>query len=281
MRRASFVTRPPYSCTEHHSCIATLMTEEAQNEPQEPDPDVQASALVDPADDHGLRNIGLWVTIPWLVGTVLYVVFKWQAFVALEPNSLGDFLAGAFAPLAFLWLVLGFLQQGKELRFSGRALTLQSVELANSVAQQAALVRVTRDQLSLENSVIARQEAELQRSAQPLLRFKPGASYPGDAGLRNFDFTLSNVGKKCTDLFVFFDDMEDGTEFAMLDTGKSVSVTRQFPSMGYVSFVVTVSYMDDRMMSGHREWRVERTVETWTTTPVIDAEVVSVGAKIS
>lgn len=49
--------------------------------------------------------------------------------VLLPSNELGDFLAGAFAPLAFLFLILGYKQQGQELK-------LQAQELANLVAEQ-------------------------------------------------------------------------------------------------------------------------------------------------
>lgn len=44
-------------------------------------------------------------------------------------NELGDFLAGSFSPLAFLWLVLGYLQQQEELQQNTEALRLQAAEL--------------------------------------------------------------------------------------------------------------------------------------------------------
>lgn len=34
----------------------------------------------------------------------------------MELNEVGDYLAGAFSPLAFLWLVIGYLMQNKELK---------------------------------------------------------------------------------------------------------------------------------------------------------------------
>jgi len=49
--------------------------------------------------------------------------------VMLSSNELGDFLAGSFAPLAFLFLYLGYKQQGKELRQNTRALNIQAAEL--------------------------------------------------------------------------------------------------------------------------------------------------------
>ena len=47
---------------------------------------------------------------------------------SLSLNNLGDYLAGVFSPLAFLWLVLGYRQQAKELR-------LQAKELKNTVRE--------------------------------------------------------------------------------------------------------------------------------------------------
>ena len=52
-----------------------------------------------------------------------------SSVLAMHPNEWGDFLAGTFAPLAFLWLVLGYLQQGQALRQNTEALKLQAHEL--------------------------------------------------------------------------------------------------------------------------------------------------------
>jgi hypothetical protein len=58
-------------------------------------------------------------------------------------NEWGDFFAGASAPLAFLWLVIGYFQQGDELSQNTKALEqqekalqLQVDELRQSVEQQ-------------------------------------------------------------------------------------------------------------------------------------------------
>ena len=44
-------------------------------------------------------------------------------------NELGDFLAGALTPVAFIWLVYGYLVQGDELRLQREELRLQHDEL--------------------------------------------------------------------------------------------------------------------------------------------------------
>ena len=64
---------------------------------------------------HLRTKVGFWISGGWLFVALLYVYFRWTAFCGLEPNEHGDFFAGLFAPLAFLWLVIGFIQQGEEL----------------------------------------------------------------------------------------------------------------------------------------------------------------------
>jgi len=58
-----------------------------------------------------------WATDAWVFLIGLNV--GWQGPIRvwnLPPNELGDFLAGAFAPLAFLWIVVGYLMQSAELK---------------------------------------------------------------------------------------------------------------------------------------------------------------------
>lgn len=50
----------------------------------------------------------------------------------MTANEIGDFLAGAFAPLAFLWLAFAFFFQSQELR-----LQREELELSRQVAEEA------------------------------------------------------------------------------------------------------------------------------------------------
>jgi hypothetical protein len=87
------------------------------------------------------------------------VYWKRTTLPGLELNAIGDFLAGVFGPIAFLWLVLGYIQQGRELKLSSEALHLQAQELKNSVEQQKEMVDITRLQVNseLDNLRIARE----------------------------------------------------------------------------------------------------------------------------
>ncbi|WP_122613978.1 hypothetical protein [Pseudomonas viridiflava] len=83
----------------------------------------------------------------YLLAIGLTVLLDLQSLRQLTFNELGDFLAGAFGPIAFLWLVLGFLQQGRELKLSTDALRLQAEELRNSVEQQTRMADAAVQQI--------------------------------------------------------------------------------------------------------------------------------------
>ena len=72
---------------------------------------------------------------------------------------LGNFLEGAFAPLAFLWLVIGYFLQQKELEQNTDALRSQAVAISRS-AEQA----VIQSENLAASEIHARQEAFLQIS---------------------------------------------------------------------------------------------------------------------
>jgi hypothetical protein len=74
---------------------------------------------------------GLGLTGTWIVLAVVYIelTFGWRGFVHLSASDLGNFLEGAFAPLAFLWLVIGYFLQKKELEHNTEALRAQAFAL--------------------------------------------------------------------------------------------------------------------------------------------------------
>jgi hypothetical protein len=61
--------------------------------------------------------LGLAVTVVWIAGSVFYVarVTETSPSQNFGLEAVGTFLEGAFAPLAFLWLVLGLFIQQREL----------------------------------------------------------------------------------------------------------------------------------------------------------------------
>lgn len=131
-------------------------------------------------------------------------LFYWSSTksVDIKPNEWGDFFAGVFAPLAFLWLVLGYMQQGEELRLSTQALRLQAEELKNSVEQQRELVEVTRMQLQGERDALEYERLRREAEVKPGLILSPsGGTFRGD-GKSTYAFTLANVGNAATALLL-------------------------------------------------------------------------------
>lgn len=94
-----------------------------------------AAILDDKRERRRLPLIGLVLTALYLVGLVVYLAAQGQNPADLRLNELGDFLGGVSSPLAFLWLVLGFFQQSREIRLSSQALHLQAAEMKRSVEE--------------------------------------------------------------------------------------------------------------------------------------------------
>lgn len=98
----------------------------------------------DPRERRRLPLIGLGLSGLYVAGLVVYLVVQGQNPAELRLNELGDFLGGVSSPLAFLWLVLGFFQQSREIRLSSKALRLQADEMRRSVDEHRRLAEGPR-----------------------------------------------------------------------------------------------------------------------------------------
>ncbi|CAM4093920.1 hypothetical protein [Acinetobacter pragensis] len=88
---------------------------------------------------------------------------------ALEANALGDFLAGTFSPLAFLFLILGYLQNNKNLSQNTEAISQQAIALkqqAVSLQQQAKSLETQIAELKISNEAYQRQVDEMEKSVE-------------------------------------------------------------------------------------------------------------------
>lgn len=114
-------------------------------------------------------RFGVIITCLWCVAWFIIAWWSGDADRSAMPlNAWGDFLSGVVAPLAFLWLILGYLQQGEELKLNTRALERQERELARTAEETAALVRETvRSAQAMESlaQAAATQAEQAQRQA--------------------------------------------------------------------------------------------------------------------
>ena len=101
-----------------------------------------------------LPLIGLALSVLYVAGVALYLFIQGQNPADLRLNELGDFLGGVSSPLAFLWLVLGFFQQSREIRLSGKALQLQAQEMKRSVDEHRRLAGGAGERRALMPTVL-------------------------------------------------------------------------------------------------------------------------------
>lgn len=146
--------------------------------------------------------------------TIIYIgiildFMDFQIFKELHLNEKGDFLAGVFSPLAFLWLVFGYLQQGQELKQNTLALNHQYQELANNVEQQRLLVRATQAELELSKNKDTRQQNLETINAQPFFHFDdmkitPIPVNPDGTSMGILEFTcfLKNSRSTCREISI-------------------------------------------------------------------------------
>ena len=146
-------------------------------------------------------KIGIRITAGYLLVLAIYAIVQRGPMLDMEPNEFGDFLAGVASPLAFLWLVLGYLQQGEELTQNTLALRLQVQELRESVEQQRALVEATNRQHAFDLSRTEKERRASFHAAQPL--FEAYANWEKESPEAViFKFTLKNVGERSTQVSV-------------------------------------------------------------------------------
>lgn len=138
--------------------------------------------------------IGVTITCIWFLGIYRFCFLNGYKLPE-SLNELGDFLAGIFAPVAFFWLILGYMQQGKQLdqntkalEQQERALQLQIEEMKESVKQQAELAEIQKKQFGAMNE-----------SVKPILVIKDSqytyfSSDEGSDFLVNVKFRLTNFG---------------------------------------------------------------------------------------
>jgi len=100
--------------------------------------------------------LGLGITTAWMGAGLYYlsVVVGWNNFVLLPTADIGSFFEGAFAPLAFLWLVIGHFLQQKEITANTRAISMQErstrrMELHSRRDSYFKLLSLVQDQLGV------------------------------------------------------------------------------------------------------------------------------------
>ena len=150
------------------------------------------------------RSLEWWIahlTALYVGGAILIMGSRFDELIKLKLNEVGDLSAGVFGPVAFLWLVLGYVQQGRELKVSSDSLVRQASELGRNVQQQIRIVELQERQLESQAEASVRQEMQFRLMVEPNFQL-----YATSGGFRNGacyrDFSLCNIGADSQKLVV-------------------------------------------------------------------------------
>lgn len=148
------------------------------------------------------------ITVLYVSGFILFVICK-NAGLPNALNEWGDFLGGVFGPLAFLWLVLGFFQQGEELKQNTKALKLQADELKNSVEQQRSLVEETKKQVATTQAVFEEEKKRQLKEREPDFKISYAGYYSANPSQFDLSFSIINLGCTATNVHWYFLNREE------------------------------------------------------------------------
>ena len=106
--------------------------------------------------------IGIFLTIGVLFVSLLVLASRWQEFSGIKPTEYGGTLAGLAGTVALIWLVVGYSQQGEDLKANTAALKQQEAELRAQAKQLAEMIRIASIQAeAIQKSMeAARQHTE-------------------------------------------------------------------------------------------------------------------------
>lgn len=151
---------------------------------------------------------GLTVSSCWLIILSVYISgsIGWRNIGSAPIETLGNFLEGAFAPLAFLWLVIGYFLQQKELSQNTAAIIMQHTEIQKS-AEQAVIqaVAIQASELHARRESFLRVAESVKQQLGALLGFlyisSQGTSGNGHVSSERLSALWSNMGRNDPEVF--------------------------------------------------------------------------------
>lgn len=198
-------------------------------------------------DDNKLVAFGLTITIPYLLWAANLVFFKeYSKFKALGLNELGDLLAGIFGPLAFLWLVIGYMQQGRELRF-------QIEELKNSVKYQGELADAAWAQINDSRK-------QIKRNARPIFAIENVSSSGGPHGLV-LSISFSNHGHTARNVQFIIDrsiKIDPENLYSVTPNSTYKILVKPLIESDLVGQTIKVTYIDSMDSNGVMFWEIKK-----------------------
>jgi hypothetical protein len=193
------------------------------------------------------ENLKYCVTYTWIAGCVLFLFLNFERLVKLELNSVGDMLAGMFAPLAMYWIIEAYRQQQKDLSYNRKSLDLQIEELQNSVEATRDMAGSAQQELkiSTERHDMAKRADDL--GTTPYFSFKIRSSEQGEEGKLKFRIEVYSEpwhGSVMDIAEAVNDSTEDYVDIKSIDTVNSVQKAGNDLYWGQLSIVLMPMFPD-------------------------------------
>lgn len=206
---------------------------------------------------------GIVATLGWLTFLAIIIANKWNSFLSMPLNEVGDFLAGAFAPIAFLWLVIGYFQQGDELKLNTQALLAQEEEMAELVKQYARQAAASETLAEITRHSKEEEKQRMIQAAKPDIKFTGGSF-----GSNSANISFVNSGGCITNISI-----ESEASFSVgitpnniIDSKATGTVGLGFKKNEPQSGVFKIKYTD--MLNKQGELRFEYDGKNGLPTPV-------------
>jgi len=150
-----------------------------------------------------LTTVGFVLSALWLGAFGVILLNKWADAENMGLNEWGDFLAGLTAPLALMWVVIGYFLQGKELRINTEALKAQQEELRRQVEETAILAQSSDRQAAAAEQAVdlsRRDRARSEREDWIRRRIKLKLTQGINSAQGSSRIVLQNVGEHVSHL---------------------------------------------------------------------------------
>ena len=151
-------------------------------------------------------------------------------------NELGDFLAGIFSPVAFFWLVIGYLMQHEELQLNRKSLNQQMKEFSKSV-------KISDENLKLQKKIYEENKYAERQSNLPILYVTDVKPDPKNC-LNEILIKIKNIGKKITNISF-------AEKSTIIIEGFNFSVLKKFEELEFKTEVDIINY--NKMIYRHAD----------------------------
>ncbi|WP_425878803.1 hypothetical protein [Acinetobacter sp. TWP2-2-3] len=162
------------------------------------------------------ENIGSCLSWAITIGWLIFIYFKiHNGVLPKDLNEFGDFIAGAFAPLAFFWLVRGFYQQGKGLEQNSEALKMQAVELQKTSTALNLQIKEMQETVEQQKLLAEYQRLDIEdkhQSVKPILTIT--CTVEAQSYKHCLDFRISNATDNPAKNLTLFPDLEKDLDYA-------------------------------------------------------------------